>query len=390
MKIRFAKDSDKKQIYQTMGYCFNNSQHSIQNNIEHGNLNSERFVLATDDNDNIISLFSIIPYVVNFEGHAVNFGGIAGVSSLPERRGEGNIGNLFTFALNYMKENNVILSGLGPFAFPFYRKFGYEWCYSWQLVSFDIEDLKNCISAKKYHRFNKDEANIVEEFRNKVTKNMNGPLIRDDNVINNKWQEYYDNNYYVYGAYDENDVLVSYMVYRMEGKEIKVSEMYFLNETSRQYLLNFLYRHRSQINKVELVLTTLDEFRNLLPSPRINYWQWPNKMGRVVMVKEALELLNIKDNFKGSYTLKINDKYAPWNDKIFQISCQNHHLLVNEKITKKFDYEITIQRLSQLILGHLSASEALSLELIKVNNSNKNDLLTKTFTKRTTMLWQEF
>ena len=254
----------------------------------------------------------------------------------------------------------------------------------------DIEDLKNCVSAKKYHRFNKDEANIVEEFRNKVTKNMNGPLIRDDNVINNKWQEYYDNNYYVYGAYDENDVLVSYMVYRMEGKEIKVSEMYFLNETSRQYLLNFLYRHRSQINKVELVLTTLDEFRNLLPSPRINYWQWPNKMGRVVMVKEALELLNIKDNFKGSYTLKINDKYAPWNDKIFQISCQNHHLIVNEKITKKFDYEITIQRLSQLILGHLSASEALSLELIKVNNSNKNDLLTKTFTKRTTMLWQEF
>lgn len=389
MKVRLAKDSDRKQIYQIMGYCFNYSQQSINNNIEHGDLNSERFVVMEDDNNNILSLFSIIPYQVNFEGHVVGFGGIAGVSSLPEYRGLGNIENLFIFALKYMKDNNVILSGLGPFAFPFYRKFGYEWCYTWQLVAFNISELKNFKAAKTYKRFTKEDAKVVEDFRNQVNAKINGPLVRDDKVIENKWNEYNGNNYYVYGAYDENDTLVSYMVYHFENRKIKVSEMYFINETSRQYLLNFLYRHRSSADSVELVLATTDEFRNLLSTPRVSYWQWANKMGRVVMVKEALELLNIKDGFKGSYILKVNDEYAPWNNKNFKISCNNNHLLV-EEVSRKADFEVSIQRLSQLILGHLSSTEALNLELIQVNNLKKINLFEKTFSKRTTMLWQEF
>ena len=34
-------------------------------------------------------------------------------------------------------------------------------------------------------------------------------------------------------------------------------------------------------------------------------------------------MLNIKETFEGSYTLKVNDKLASWNNKTFKISCKD-------------------------------------------------------------------
>ncbi len=391
MKIRLATQKDKEGVYKTIGYCFNSSQSTIKENINNTDYNTyEQFIVALDDEESKIeSVVSVVPFEVFFEGKKVNFGGIAGVSSLPENRGGGNIAGIMAYALNYMKEKNMILSGLGPFAFQFYRKFGYEWCYTWQLVTIPIDDLKNFPAAFTYKQLFKDEADIVEKFRNEINQKINGPIIRDERIINDKWNYYLSSNSHVYAAYNEQNEMVSYMVFHQEGREIKVSEMYFKDEISRQYLLNFLYRHRSMVDKVELVLTTDDEIRNILPTPRIQYWHWPNKMGRVVMVKEALELLNIEEPFETSYNLKVNDSLADWNNKTFHICCVNGHLVVEETNDPE-DFEITIQRLSQITLGHLSAKDAVKLNLIKVNNENKLKALYKTFTKRTTMLWQEF
>lgn len=389
MKVRLANEKDRKAVYETMGYCFNTHPDAIENNIKNGNLNShEQFVVATNDNDEVESVFSIIPFNVNFEGKIVGFGGIGGVSTLPENRGAGNISQLFTFALEYMKENNMILSGLGPFAFQYYRKFGYEWCYTWQLVTIDINDLKSFPAAPTYKKLTKENAKEFEDFRNKCNKKINGPIVRDERIVNEKWNHYRNSTSHVYAAY-ENDQIVSMMVYKQEGREIKVSEIYFESEKARQYLLHFLYRHRSMTDKVELVLTVDDEIRNILPTPRLNYWHWPNKMGRVVMVKEALELLSIKEGFEDSFTIKVNDKHADWNNKTFKLSYKNNGLLV-EETDEPCDFETTIQRMSQLILGHVGGEQAIRLELVDVNNADKINIFNKVFTKRTTMLWQEF
>ena len=389
MKFRLANENDRKAVYETIGYCFNTHEDGIKNNIENGPLNKyEQFIVAENDNNEVESVFSIVPFDVFFEGEIVKFGGVAGVSSLPEHRGAGNITGLFKYALQYMKDNNMILSGLGPFAYQYYRMYGYEWTYTWQLVNIKINDLKGFKAASKYKKLTRENAEEFENFRNECNKKINGPIIRDERIINEKWNHYKNSVSHVYAAY-ENDEIVSMMVYKQEGREIKVSEMYFKNETARQYLLNFLYRHRSMTDSVELVLAVDDEIRNILPTPRLNYWHWPNKMGRVVMVKEALELLKLEESFEGSYVIKVNDEHAPWNNKNFKLSCNNERLVVNE-CEEKEDFEVSIQRLSQLVLGHVSGKEAIKLELIKVNNQEKEKLLKKTFSKRTTMLWQEF
>ena len=390
MKIRLANEQDRVGVYEAIGYCFNSDRGSIENNIKNGTLNNhEQFIVAVNDNEEVISTFSVVPFTINFEGEKVPFGGVAGVSSLPEHRGEGNIANMFVYALQYMKDNNMILSGLGPFAFQFYRKMGYEWCYTWQLVTIPIEDLKSFPAAPKYKELRRENWELFEEFRNKVNSKINGPVIRDQHIINNKWSQYESQRKRVYAALNENDEIISMMVYHQEGREIKVSELYFESEKARQYLLNFLYRHRSMTDKVELIVAVDDEVRAILPTPRINYWHWAYMMGRIVVVKDVLELLKLENSFEGSYTIKVKDDLADWNNKTFKVSCKENRLLV-EETDNEADFEITIQRLSQLAMGYISGKEALKLELLKVNNQEKIHLLEKSFSKRTVMLWQEF
>lgn len=390
MKIRLAQEADRRGVYEAMGYCFNNDLNSIENNIKNGDYNKhEQFVVALNDKEEVISTFAVIPFNMYFEGNVIRFGGIGGVSSLPEHRGEGNISSMFEFSLKYMKDNNMIFSALGPFAFQFYRKMGYEWCYTWQLVSIPINDLKSFPAAPIYRELKEANAKEFNDFRNEVISKMNGPVVRDERLSKEKWDQYKNSRSRVYAACNEKNEILAAMVYHQEGREIKVSELYFKEEIGRQYLLNFLYRHRSMTDSVELIITTDDEVRNILPTPRIKYWHWAYMQGRIVVVEDFLNLIKIEDDFIGSFTIKVNDALASWNNKTFEVESVNNKLCVKES-TKEADFEISIQRLSQVAIGHLSGKEALKLNLVKVNNLSKTKLFEKAFSKRTTMLWQAF
>ena len=94
--IKIATEKERSAVYKTMGYCFNWSEDSINNNIENGSYNKyEEFVVSLNDKEELESVFAIIPYDVYFEEKVIKFGGIGGVSSLPENRGAGNITKMF-------------------------------------------------------------------------------------------------------------------------------------------------------------------------------------------------------------------------------------------------------------------------------------------------------
>ena len=156
-------------------------------------------------------------------------------------------------------------------------------------------------------------------------------------------------------------------------------------------MLHFFYTHRSQVDQVELLLPKDDNLRATLPNPRIQYWEWANMMFRIVCVKEALQAMKLKEKVKGKLKIKVHDEQAEWNNQIFELIGEEHHLSVHEvKNSKVFDIEVSIQRLSQLVLGFISGEEALKLELISCRNAKKEPLFEKIFQKRPTMLWHMF
>ena len=389
MSIMLATEKDHDEIIKVMATCFNwNVENMLKERKDIPINNHEQFFVYKNENNEIESLLSVVSFDAFYEGSVVKYGGIAGVSTLPQYRKKGNIRKIMENAIEYMYQNNMIISGLGPFKFEFYRQFGYEWCYDFQIVNCKIDYLKDFKLADNYKSFSYKSAYIVERFRNKVICDINGAIYRDDHFIKQQWNKYKSKKSKVIGAY-YNHKLVSYMVINSEKDTIKVDEMYYQDEKSRQYLLAYLSKYIGKYEKVEFLIQTQDNLRTILPSPRITTYRWPNMMGRIIDVKKALELYKVNKSFKKSINMKVVDLMNPHNNKTFKLSCINNKLSVLET-KEKDDFSIDINRLSQLLFGFLSAKELIEIDEINISNKSIIPVIESLFTKRKTMIWQEF
>ncbi len=389
MAVRIAKPEDKKAYYTIEAYCFNMGQNSIDVNVSNDNFNYNE-ILVNEENNKIMQCLHVVPFEMNFDHHKYLMGGIAGVGSLPESRDQGGIRDLLTYALTYMKEHHMLFSALGPFSCEFYRKYGWEWGFSFQKLKFNIQLLAKTPKAYAYRQLTEKDDALIENFREKFIYSINGPITRTDKLRQERWEKFKNRFDHCYGAFDENNQLEALAFYYLSNRCLICDELFYSSESGRQKMLHFFYTHRSQVDQIELQLLKDDNLRLLLPTPRVQYWEWANMMFRVVIVKDALEAMEIDPKIKGSLTLKVCDNQAIWNHKVFKITANNGKLNVLETNLKKANIEIDIQRLSQLILGFIGGNEALQLELVKIFNEKKIALFKSIFQKRQTMLWQMF
>ena len=391
MSVRIAKPEDKKAYYTALSYCFNMGNENIKNNVENANFAFDE-ILVNEINGQPCSFVHVVPFDIYFDQNIYKMGGIAGVSSFPEVRDGGGIKDILTQSLTYMKDKGMIFSALGPFSFEFYRKYGWEWGFTFQKLKFPIADIAKTKKAYRYQELTKEDDELVNKFRTEFVKKLNGPVVHTQKIRDERWQNYYHQYRHCYAAYDENNQIEAIAFFKIEGKVLICDELYYINETSRQHMLHFFYVHRSQVDYVELLLVKDDRLRLLLPNPRnVQYWEWANMMFRVVVVKDALEAMILKENVKGKLKIKVIDQQAEWNNQVFEIKAINQKLSVVEcQNSKTYDFEITIQRLSQLILGFVDGNEAIQLEMLQIKKEQKIELFKKIFSKRPTMLWQMF
>lgn len=389
MAVRLANEQDKRAYYTMLSYCFNMGNHNIENQVANSSFPADEIILNEIDG-NVCQCTHVIPYNISFDGKIAKMGGIGGVSSLPEYRDFGGIKDILTYSLSYMKERGMVFSALGPFSFEFYRKYGWEWVFNFQKLKFSVNDLKNSPKAHKYLSLNKEHDELVNDFRNDFIKNINGPVYFDEKIRKERWEKCYNQFIHCYAALDENNKVEAIAYFKIENRVLICDEFFFKNETGRQHMLHLFYTHRSQVDHIELQLLKDDNIRVVLPTPRIQNWEWPNMMFRIVDVKQAIELMKA-NNIKGSFKIKVIDKQAEWNNKIFKVSIDKNEINVTPiENTKTYDFETTIQRLSQLVIGFVDGNEAIKLEIVKVNNDKKIDLFNQFFTRRPNMIWHPF
>ena len=63
---------------------------------------------------------------VTWGDHDAPMGGIAGVACVADQRGRGHVARLLGQSLSGMQDAGQYLSGLYPFAYAFYRRYGWE------------------------------------------------------------------------------------------------------------------------------------------------------------------------------------------------------------------------------------------------------------------------
>jgi len=342
--IRKLSEKDFEQSIKLSEYAF---QYSVpENELE---IRKERMkyhiVWGHFDGDELTSKLHLFPLHI-FQGtQELAMGGIAGVSTWPERRRGGNVTKLLTVAMEHMKEQGQTVSFLHPFDVAFYRRFGWELTFS--LKKYTIEKSQLHFMDKvpgEIRRVDlKNNLPILNELYEKFAQRFNGMLKRDTYW----WENHVESEGFHFAVYfNEKGEPRGYLFYQIKDKVMDVQEMIYLDHEARKGLWNFICQHDSMIEKVKMVVPENDELPYLLKNPKIKIEVEPYFMARIVDVHQYLNIIKLNE-LEESLVLHVQDSFAEWNN----ISLEIKNGLVKETTKEAPGVTLDIQTLSALMFG---------------------------------------
>lgn len=324
-----------------------------------------RFVRAGAFIDNkLAAAVKMYAFNADFDGKKCEINGIGGVLTDPDIRKSGAMTKLYVHLFEKMNQSGQVFSHLYPFSMTFYRKFGYELCcreVEWTIPSDYLprEDYSGIVRYDNNALQQEDIKKVFERF----TKRYNLSVSKSERL----WKDFFKaNNAYTTGKYSyihytgrEADGFLSYKVID-SGNDIRSFSVgrcfYFTSQKALLDMLSFMGGLRAYYKN--LIITLPDNFDISYALPEI-CGGWGKKnikkeildvgAARIVNVKKAFELAKFEG--KGKISIKVNDRYCPWNDNVFEIEFDREFQSLKEG--KQYDIELDIGSLTALSLIHI-------------------------------------
>lgn len=289
-------------------------------------------------------------------GRRFAMGGLAGVATWPEYRRKGLVAKLLVHSLKEMKDKGQTISFLYPFAFGFYRKFGWDTYTEHKAYIIKAEQLPSRIAyAGRIERYS-GSYSLLNSVYDSFASRYNGALVRSE-----FWWEYRigqrkQGQTAVY--YDMNGEPLGYIIYEVKNKQMSVHELIYLNEETRMALWSFISQHDSMIDEVKITVPADDLLPYLLPDPRIKQEIVPYFMARIVDSEAFVEQYAFVAASEDDHIqIMLSDEHAPWNNGfyILQIDADGKGKLRRLDEIKRVDtcVKLDIGTLSTLLLGYL-------------------------------------
>jgi len=396
LTIKNISKNDLKKVDKLMIYCFGAGQEpdpenevkeyqeTIDLNYAWGYYNEE---------GELVSTWITFPWEAYFRGKLLKFGAVADVTTQPEYRRKGYVRELFLQSLKQMKENGYVMSGLYPFKFPYYEKFGYALgSESINLKCTPSEILlPDNFTALKIKEIPKEETfDKLVPLRNEFGKKYNFIHFSDEKTWLVRMIRKRDQ---VYGVYDLNGKLVGYFISRITklptgqwDSALDISEVIVTTRDAFFTILDFIKKHTDQTN--EFRWRVIDEeldFINFIEKYAVKIEIKPSVMFRVVDVKSALEALDYPKAIADSITLLIHDKYAEWNNGYFELTVKNGKVKCQKIEKSEADLEIDINSFTQLFIGYKTIEHLIYVTNAKIKKEKLviiNELFPKKSTKQ--------
>lgn len=317
-----------------------------------------------DDDQTMLSTFTVIPYRANFDGHNMLMMGIGGVATLPQYRKCGGIRRCFEEALPDMYLQGAAFSYLYPFSTAFYRKFGYELgCERsrWKLKLAGIPKVAvegTCQLLEPGVELKEDIRRVYEVWQNRYN------LMTIDEDIEYAWVEkadpFRDIEYtYLYrSSAGEPKGFVTYKPVMDEGdRALNCTRFFFTDVEGFHGLLSLLMTLSADHSHILLNLPTDIELGGLLPE-----WSFGTAiekrvqagMVRVVNVEAALRMARMRGT--GSLVLEISDAQIAENNGRFAVSFADGVTTEVQRTQEAADISLPIQEFSRLICGRYNLS----------------------------------
>jgi predicted acetyltransferase len=320
---------------------------------------------------------TVLPLESFVRGEPRPMGGVSAVMVHPAYRRRGFAGELMRAVLCDMREREVALSLLSPFAHAFYRVFGYE------LVSEGIEyrlkppDLPT--SPEQSHLRAYVEGDLpslmrlyeVEARRHALSVSRSEGHWKSDEVMKDK-------DIAVYGRDGEVE---GYILYEISGwqedrdprRTIKVDELVAGTRRAREGLISFMAGLNPMVYGIRLYAPRGEPLHPYLKSSYVEARIEPDQMLRLVDVETALGYLELTP--EEPLVLDVEDDVIPENAGQYTVGGgEVVHGAETEHVVS-----LDVRRLAQLYAGYLPPRDLARHGLVEASSPRALDLLDELF-----------
>ena len=342
---------------------------------------------------------SLLDFKVKFDGHDVGMVGVQGVISAPETRGSGAVTKLLNKSLRMIKEQGNIFSGLYPFSYSFYRRFGYELAYQKKTAVIPVRTLsahkfpKNQVKHVIYDEKKPDSIAEIRKVYENFSSGRNHAIVRDDE----RWNEMLEGDPYqtrknLYLIYNKNSEPCAYVFLHPGHKpdddkaELIISELAYTDKQSLYDTFGFLAGLSPQFGEVKI--TSDLDFQAIFPEAwDVSVSVAPSVMWRVIDVEKAVELMRPPESVeRGAFVMEIRDDNLEENSGKYLVNWENGKVGISR--TNQTPALITsIQGFTQLATGFLTPEQIIYRKDTELT-PDKN--VSAFFYKKPLYIWEHF
>ena len=326
-----------------------------------------------------------IPMARRINGSATHFGAIGPVACLSAYRRQGHVGRLLRLALERMREQGIPLSGLFTPHDALYARFGWERSEARKQYYLRPSDLRMRIKGAlgSIEAVTADDWSRLDAIYRRYVGPRNGPLHRVEpwwrqNVLRH-WEEATgglgDNEAFVWkNANGQDEGYLSYYSRTMPRTgqfvpwEVVVRDFVSLSGDAYLGLWRHLLAH-DIATRLAVHMPLDDPFADLVEDPRkVELPRAEGPMIRVVDVERALSRRPLVGSRPASFTMRVTDPAAPWNEGVWRIDAGEGQVQVERKDADA-DVELNVGTLAPLYTGFMRPDVAAGVGLLKVNRA---------------------
>lgn len=302
------------------------SQFAFQFQLSHESLEAQRSAYrpeqdwgAFDEQGTLMSALMLFPFEAWIQGKRFSMGGVAGVATWPEARRQGCVSKLLVHSLENMRNNGQTISMLHPFAFPFYRKFGYEMTVERKKYTIATHQLPARIETPgQVKRVPKPDIELLDRVYSVYASRYSGMLVRTKAW----WESKILSKTGIVAVYtNDADEPEGYVFYETANRTLTIHDWVSTNETSQAALWTYIGNHDSMIDQVTIIVPVDDSLPFLLPDPRIKQEVIPYFMSRIVDAEAFIRLYPWAGGEREeSLLFSLTDTHAVWNNGIYRLT----------------------------------------------------------------------
>ncbi|HHW46593.1 MAG TPA: GNAT family N-acetyltransferase [Clostridiales bacterium] len=321
--------------------------------------------IALLDSNRVLAALEMKKYDQFMRGNIIKSSYVVGVSVLPQYRHRGFATKIMVQSIVSSYNNGEVLSMLIPFSYKFYRRMGYELCFTHGRMRFGRDDIDLSQNMPgRVRRLSIDYYEKLNDIYLRFFKTANGIIKRNPK----DWGYIFDstlmNGGGVFG-YFENDLCGYFTSYWHKG-ELRIGEICFLTPRARTGMLLFISKLLDKDRTFTVDYPSFSNAAYFTNEPKEAAIK-PTVMARVVNTRLALKQINSRANL----AIKVDDNFFPQNSGVFDM---------NGSSAKNYDFKMNINTFTKLYTGFTDTYELYFNGEIK-GNREKLDILNSVFPK---------